>query len=542
MFTIAQHYLSLTAVFTLICCLVACRNESNVAKATRNGILLAGNGAEPKALDPHLVNGVNEGNIIRSILEGLVIDHPSKDGIAMPGAAERWEPNEDFSVWTFHLRKNAKWSDGQPLTAHDFTFAYERILSPKLGAGTASILFSMKNAKEFNKGQLTDFSQVGVKALDDHTLKITLRTSTPYFLELVKFVTWAPIPKHIVLKYGKIDDRFTDWAKPPNMVTNGPFVPTEWKITTSVSVRKNQYYWDKDKVRLNGIDFIPIPNEFTETRMFLDEQLHLTYTLPPEMISFAKEKIPEKHRSEPYIGSSFLRCNVTKPPLDNPKVRAALAAALDRKVLCEQVLQGAYLPATGFVPPFGDYKEAKVIGFNPEKAKQLLKESGFSSISAFPDITYLTTDRQSSRRLAEAIQDMWRKHLGINVRIEQMEWSSYRERQNNLDYDISWSGWIGDYLDPTTFLDLWVEGEGNNKTGWGSKEYESLLRQAEQARNPLERINILSNAEKSMLKEMPIIPLYYYATNYLLQPQVKGWDPLLLNNHPFKFVSLEATE
>ncbi len=538
--TVRQHFFTLACLVVTLA-LFSCRKESTVSQATRSKILIVGNGAEPKTLDPHLVNGVPEGNIIRAIIEGLTIDHPSKDGVAVPGAAEKWEHNEDFTEWIFHLRKDGKWSDGTPVTAADFTFAFERILTPQLAAGYAEMLFIIKNAEAFNKGDVTDFSQVGVTAIDDHTLKISLRASVPYLPEVAKHYTWSPVPKHLVLKHGKIADRFTPWAKPPNIVTNGPFVPTDWKITTVLSVRRNAHYWDNKNVQLDGIDYFPVTNEFTESRMFLDGQLHLTYTLPTEMISYAKKNNPNMLRSEAYVGTYFLRCNTQKKPLNDPKVRLALATALDRKSICDEVLQGGKNPASGIVPPFGDYKEAHAVNFDPAKAKQILTEAGFADGSTFPELTLLTTDKQAARSLAEAIQQMWRQHLGIKVRIEMLEWSSYRERQDNMEYDICAAGWIGDYLDPTTFLDMWVKGGGNNKTGWSSETFEKTLQQAAKTSDPNERTKILSQAERTMLGEMPVIPIYFYATNYFLRPEVKNWNPLLLNNHPFKFVRLEST-
>ena len=273
--------------------------------------------------------------------------------------------------------------------------------------------------------------------------------------------------------------------------------------------------------------------------MFGDDQLHVTYTVPSELIPMAKEKYPKQLRQEPYVGVRFLRVNTLSKPFDNPKVRRAFALAIDQKAICEKILQGGQQPASGIVPPFGEYQPPNIIQFNAEEAKALLKESGYESTSSFPDINLLTTNSDSGLREAEALQAMWQKHLGIKVRIMQREWTTYLQKQYDADYDLCVAGWIGDYLDPTTFLEMWVTDGGNNNTGWGSKEFEGLLNKAENTADVPTRMGLLSDAEKVIMNDTPVLPIYFYTTNYLIRPEVKNWNPLLLNNHPFKFVHIE---
>ncbi|MDP0490510.1 MAG: peptide ABC transporter substrate-binding protein [Verrucomicrobiota bacterium JB023] len=666
----------LFTVLPLLAFLVSCKPESDVAIANREGILIMGNSNEPKGLDPHLVSGVLESNIIRALFEGLFIDSPDEDNVALPAAAESYEVNEDFTVWTFKLQPYGRWSDGVPVTSHDFVFSYRRLLSPDPNwpAKYAEMLYFIKNAQAFHQNQrgfilcgqdvnfpapwedlqevnfrgndslapspyegkrlselkdeerapfldyvqagssvdfdkllagdfsamtsaekaihlnykgldkataeelayiqqtpesftwpanvpmeaktevlrrllehrregspsLWDAANVGVTAVDDFTLRVELRGPVPYLPEVTKHYTWYPVPRHIILKHGDINTAFSSrWTQPGNLVSNGPFKLKEWRTNHYIEVEKNEHYWDKENVALNGIRYLPISNYYTESRMFSDGQLHVTYTIPSELIPWAKEKYPQRVRQEPYVGVRFLRTNITREPFDNPKVRLAFATAIDRKAICEKILQGGQKPAKGIVPPFGDYESPGKVTFDPEKARQLLKESGYKSTSAFPDISILTTDSDSGRREAEALQAMWDEHLGIKARIVQREWTTYLQRQYDKDYDIAVNGWIGDYLDPTTFLEMWTAGNGNNNTGWASEEYEDLLKQAENTADPAKRLEILAQAETIVLDDSPVLPIYWYTTNYLLREEVKNWNPLLLNNHPFKFVELK---
>jgi len=275
--------------------------------------------------------------------------------------------------------------------------------------------------------------------------------------------------------------------------------------------------------------------------MFFDGLMHVTYTLPPELIPYANENYPDEVRSELYLGTKFIRCNVTREVLKDVRVRKALALALDRESLINNVLRGGQQPTYGMVPPFGNYKTPRSVEFDKEKAKQLLVEAGYDGTTKkFPVLKLLTTDRDVSKRLAEAYQGMWAQNLGISVEIEQKEWTSYLVAQTNLDYDLADAGWIGDYLDPTTFLDMWIEGGGNNRTGWFDKDFEKLLKDSEHVPDAGERLKVLQSAEEILMSEIPAIPIYWYTTNYIIDKRVKGWSPLLLNNHPFKFISLET--
>ena len=506
-------------------------------KATEKNVLILGNSGEPAALDPQVVTGVIESNIIRALFEGLCSQHPSKDGKHLPGAAASWTHNSNFTVWTFKLQPDGKWSDGTPLTTDDFVFAYERILHPKFGAKYASMLYYIKGAEDFNKGKTSDFSNVGVRALDSHTLEITMRAPIPFLPDLTKHYTWYPVPKHVITKHGGMLEKDGEWTETGNLISNGPFVLTKWVLFDRIECDRSKHYWDATTVQLDGIHFLPISNTYTEARMFYNNQLHVTYTLAPELINYSRENYPANARTETYLGSNFLRLNVTRPQLSNTHLRKALSHAVDSQAIIDNILQGGQQHATGLVPNMGEYKAAQIISYDPALAREHLKKSGINPSDI--KLTLLTTDRENAKVLAEALQDMWRKNLGITINIRQSEWKSYLKALSDLDYDIGTGGWIGDYPDPTTFLDMWKKGDGNNRTGWSSKKYEQLLNKAELTEDPVARIRALEEAEKTLLEDRPIIPLYWYTQCYLIHESVKGWHPLILNSHPYKFISLE---
>jgi oligopeptide transport system substrate-binding protein len=517
--------------------LVSCQKETQVERADREGILLVGNSAEPKALDHQLVTGVIESKIITSLFEGLVADDASQDDAAPPGAAASWEHNGDMTEWVFHLQPKGKWSDGQPVTAHDFVFAYNRLLHPDFAGPYAEMLYFIENAEAYNKGKIADFSLVGVTAVDDLTLRVKLREPVPYLPSLTRHYTWFPVPRHVVLQHGKMTDRFTKWSTLPYLVGNGPFKLKSWRFHDSIEVERNPHYWNAAAVGLNGIRFFPIENPYTETRAFLSGQLHTTYQLPSDLIKTVQRDYPQFLRQEPYVGTTFIRLNTTRPALSDVRVRQALSLTLDRDQICEHIMEG-FMPAASLTPKMGAYQPEPKLGFDPEKARALLAEAGFPNGDGFPVFSMLIA-RPSARAAAEAIQAMWRQHLNIRVNIQNKDWGSYVSAQQSLDFDMASAGWIGDYLDPTTFLNMWTKGNGNNNTGWSDPRYEALLREAALKSVPAERLVLFREAEALLMDARPILPISHYTRNYLLRPEVKGWHPLLLDNHSWEAIHLE---
>jgi len=522
----------------------ACRQESRVDRATAEGILLLANGAEPKALDPHVVASVGDANILRATFEGLVTHHESDDGIDEPGVAERWEANEDFTEWRFFLRRDAKWSNGEPVTAHDFVYAFHRILHPEMAAPYASMLYLLKNGRAFNQGEIDDFSRVGVVAVGDHELLCVLENPVPFFPDVVKHTTWLPVHRGNIETYGTMTEPFTPWQKPGNQVSNGPFVLTDWRINAHVKVRRNPHYWDADTVRLNGIDFYAIDSTYTEEKAFRNGLIHYTYTLPQNLIQGYLEGGDPRLRVEPYGGTYFFRFNIEKPPFDNPDFRRALAYAVNQETIVEFVTRGGQIPAYSFTPPSeSGYVPPRRFAHDPEKAMEHLRLAGYDSGAEVPEITILINTSEQHKAIAVAIQDMWRKTLGLErVRLENQEWRVFQQTVNNLNYEISRAGWIGDFIDPTTFLGMWVTGDSNNRTGWSNAEYDRLLDASSRASDMGERYAMLSAAEEILLDELPVIPLYWYTRVYLLHPDVKNWNPMLLDNRPYKRIDLVRDE
>lgn len=538
----ALRWQVLVAVSLVLATGSSCRRETPVEKATRDNILLLGNGSEPKTLDPQLVQSVGDSNIMRALFEGLVTFHDTEDAVAEPGVAERWEPNEDYSVWTFHFREDARWSNGDPVTAHDFVYSYQRILEPAFASPYASMLFFLEGAEAFNKGETDDFSTVGARAIDDRTLELSLIGPTDYFPEILKHTTWLPVHPPTVEAFGSMTDRFTDWQRPGNHVGNGAYRLRSWRINHAVEVEPNPHYWDRDSLGIRGIIFRPIPSEYTEERAFRDGQLHYTYTLASNLIEWYREHHPEYLHTEPYAGAYFYRCNTQEPPLDNVNVRRALAYAIDQKAIVENVTLGGQIPAHGYTPPFrGVYDPPDKIHFDPEKARAYLAEAGYPDGEGFPGFEILINTLESHRSIAEAIQAMWKEHLGIdNVSINNQEWKVFQRTLHDLDYEVARSGWIGDYVHPTTFLTMWQTDDTNNETGWSNADYDRLIGEALRSADPEQRRRKLFAAEEILLDEVPILPIYWYTRVYLLRPEVKNWNPLVLDNRPFKKLRLEG--
>lgn len=522
----------------------SCHRETMVERAEKEKILLLGNGAEPKALDPHLVSSVGDANILRALFEGLVICHPSDDTLDEPGVAERWEANADFTEWRFHLRHSAKWSNGDPVTAEDFVYSFHRALHPEMASPYSSMLYFLKNAEAFNTGEIDDFSQVGVKAEGDHLLICTLKSPTPYFPDVVKHTSWLPVHRPTIEAFGSMTDSYTAWQRPGNLVGNGPFVLTDWRINAYVMVRKNPQYWDADVVSLNGIDFYPIDSPFTEEKAFRNGQLHCSYSVPDNLIASYRTQPNTPLRIEPYAGTYFYRCNVEQKPTDDVNFRRALAYAIDQEAIVKYVTRGGQLPAYGFTPPAADgYGPPDVIHFDPEKARDYLRKAGYASGKDVPSFTIIINTLESHRNIAMAIQDMWKKHLDLqHVEIENQEWKVYQQTTQDQRYDVSRAGWIGDYADPYTFLGIWKTRDSNNYTGWSNADYDRMLDESAHLSDPAARLAKLHEAETILLDELPILPIYWYTRVYLLHPDVKNWHPLLLDNHPYKYVDLQKDD
>ena len=517
------------------------RSASRVEAGIRTQTLHANLGAEPRDFDPQTTSLPADLRVIRAVLEGLVETDPVSCQ-PIPGVAERWEPSPDGLRWTFHLRRDARWSNDDPVVAGDFVFAYRRILSPALAAEYREQFFCLKNAEEFSAGKIRDFAEVGVGAPDGRTLVLTLKSPVPYLPTLVSQAWWFPIHRATVEKFGRMDQRATGWTRPENFVGNGAFVLKEWVQSQRVRLVKSPTYWDRERVRLSEVVYYPIENPAVGDSAFRAGQLHTT-TIPVERVAAYKRG----GRSEASLSESvsletaFLRLNCSRPPLNDVRVRRALSMAIDREKLARQVVL-CEQPAYSLTPPnCAGYTAAAVARTDLAAAQRLLAEAGFPGGRGFPVLEVpFYTFHGTEQPVAETIQQMWRANLGIQTTLAKQEMKTVVAARRTGDFHILLSFWVGDYLDPTTFLDLLRAGASNNGTTWASAEYDALLNQADAMLDRKRRFELLQRAETLMLEDAPIVPLYFPPLRELRHPAVKGWHNNLLDLHPLKFVQLEG--
>ena len=516
---------------------------SNIESAGREQILHLGNGTEPKDLDPHTVTGVPEHNIISALLEGLISENPRTLQVE-PGLAASWHITDGGKTYTFKIRDNARWSNGDAVTAADFVWSWQRLLSPALASEYSYQLFPLKNAREFNRGEIDDFARVGVSALDDKTLKVELRHPTPYFLSLLAHYSTFAVHRETVLNFGRIDEAGTLWTRAENFVGNGPFTLSSWKLNHLIRVEKNPLYWDAETVKLNEIRFYPIDSALTEERMFRTGALHATSSTPLNKIAVYQTEQPEKISISPYLGTYYYRFNTDRAPLDDARVRRALSMTIDREAIVTAITKGGQLPAYTFTPPNTQTYRAppSPIRHDIAAARQLLAEAGYPNGEGFPTLELIYNTSDGHRRIAVAIQQMWKTALNIDISLANQDWKVYLSRVQSQDYDIARAAWIGDYPDPNTFLDMFVSGGGNNQTGWSNPRYDQLIAEAAtQADNP-QRYATFQRAESLLMEESPIAPIYTYTRVLLKQPQLQGWHANILDHHPYKYVSIANGE
>jgi oligopeptide transport system substrate-binding protein len=513
---------------------------SEAAAASSPQVLRYGNTAEPQDLDPQVVTGVPEFHLLTALSEGLLEPDP-KDLRPVPGLASSWEVSPDGLVYTFHLRDNIRWSDGSPITAEDFLLSWKRMLSPKLASEYAYLISNfVRGAKDYNEGKTSDFSEVGLKAPDGRTLEVTLNYPTPFLPKVIaNHFAWDPVPIHVLKRFGALDERSTPWTRAGNLVSSGPFMLKEWTPQVRIVAVRNPYYWDTARVKLDEVDFLPTEDIPAEERMFRANQVDRTQEIPTDKIAAYRRDHPELIHIDPYLGVEFYRCNVTRPPLDDKRVRRALALAIDRESLVKHVVRGGQLPAYAVSPP-GDtgYTARARIGGTLDDARRLLAEAGYPGGRGMPPIQLLYNTNSNNKQVAEAIQEMWRRNLGVNIDLLNEEWKVYLDSQHTHNYQMERSGWIADYPDPHVFLEIFETGNGNNDTLWSNPEYDRLLHEALSARDDPTRYEIYQKMDAILVDECPVIPIFYFTRPYLMSTKVKGYSPNLMDNPFFKTISM----
>ena len=496
---------------------------------------------DPETFDTAKMSGAPEGRVAFNIFEGLLMPAQTTEGastskdLVRPGVAEEWETNDEGTTYTFHLRDDAQWSNGEPVTAEDFLYAWKRALTPGFPADYAGLFGVIKNAEKYNTGKISDFGKVGVEAKDEQTLVINLENPTPYFPELLAFYTFFPQPKDVIKEHGE------KWTRPKHIVSNGPYVLENYKPQQEIVLTKNDKYWDADNVSIPKAQLRIIKDKNAVVNAFKTGELHWTgTTLPVSQITSLL--MNEDYNSEPMLGVYYYRINVSKEdsPLADPKVRRALALSINRKSIVENALNDLYEVSDAFVPAnMAAYESTTTTDYDVKKARQLLEEAGYPKGEGFPTTTVLYNTDKNHKLVAASIQSMWQKNLGIEIELQNKEWKTYLEDIDNLNYQIARAGWIGDYNDPMTFLDMWVTGNGNNDTGWSNEKYDGLIAKARETTNPQKRKELLQEAESLLLTKGPVIPIYDLSNNMLLSDKVEGFEPHNRNIHLLKDMKLK---
>lgn len=499
------------------------------------------NGGEIESLDPHTAAGIPEGQVARMLFEPLLTKEPPPRLVG--GVAERWEPSADGLTWTFHLRPEARWSNGDPITAEDFAWSFRRILTPETGAPSAPMLYCIAGAREFHTGLASDGSptepvwgRVAIRALSPLELEITLAHPTPEFLDLMAFHTFSPLHRKSI---AAIAQRFPDtwqreWMRPENLVSNGPFVIVERRINDRIRLRRNPLYWDRDRVAFRTVDVLAVERLGTALNLYLTGDIDwLDGTIPPALVTELKDR--EDFRSAPFLGSYFYRINTTTPPYDDPLVRGALSLAVDRETICDKLLRAGQTPSVAFIPRgrLGSYRSPSIVRYDLEAAHARMERAGYwgADSKPFPPLEIHFNESEMHRDIAEYIAEGWRQTFGIRVQLRSQERKIHLDRQKNLEYTVSRSSWIADMNRVGSFLNIWVSDSENNRTGWSNAAYDELIERANLEQGPKRRMTIFKEAEQILLEEAPLIPIYDYVSQNLANPRLGGMSSNLLNEH-----------
>jgi oligopeptide transport system substrate-binding protein len=498
-----------------------------------------GNGVEPDSMDPHKGEGTSGASILRDLFEGLVATAP--DGSLVPGAAASWDISSDGKTYTFHLRPDGRWSNGDPVTAEDFAYGLRRSADPATLSSYSQVLAPILNAEAVIAGELPP-EALGAEAVDDHTLVIRLKGPTPYFLELLTHSTTFAIHRPSVEKFGQ---RF---ARPGTLVSNGAYVLDDWVVQSHIRLVKNPHYHDAGRVRIETVYFYPIENPSVELKRYRAGELDWTESLPHQQLDWVRENLSEELHIAPYFGSYYFGFNVTRPPFrDQAGLRRALTMVIDRDILTEKVTGAGELPAYVYVPPIPGYQspvpewsewsmEERVA-----RARQLYEEAGYGPENPLKfEIRYNTNENH--RRISLALAAMWKQSLGVQTTLLNEEFKVFLEtRKSKAITEVFRAAWIGDYQDPFSFLEIMHSTHGQNDVGYSNPRYDELVEASMLEPDPIRRMQQLAEAESILLKDQPVVPLFFYVSRRVVKPWVKGWDDSLLDYHPTRHMYIEAS-
>ncbi len=528
-----MRFVSLAGV--VVAMLSACLLPSP-ASAAAPKILRVGNGAEPQTLDPQQTAGVPETNIVLALLEGLVME--TVDGKIGPGAAERWEASADGLIYTFHLRHDGRWSDGKPVVAEDFVRSCQRMLAPSMGSECATYWAPVVGAEDYHSGKLKDFSRTGFVAVDPSTLELHLAHPAPYFLRLLTWAYLFPVPTHVIAKYGDLLMRGNPWIEAGHYIGNGPYTLAAWKPNQKISLVRSVTYWDRANVKLDGIEFYPIDNIEAEERMFRTGQLDITANIPTNKIASYAREMPESLHVDPFAGIHWYIFNTQRAPFTDVRVRRALSLAIDRESLTKHVFLGNQQPAYNIVPPgLDDYSSQPLFHADIPEARRLLAAAGYPGGKGFPAVEILYNSSSLHRVVAESIQQMWAKNLGVTVNLINQEWKVFLDTRKVRNFQVTRAGWISDITH--IYLEIWETGNINNDAGWSNATYDRLLHDSLSAPSDAARSVLYRRMEQLLVDEAPVMPICFYTQPRLINPRVLHYRTLLDDSFPWKSVDLK---
>ena len=560
------------ALLTSLSVMAGCKQASPKGTTTSNIPITACVGSEPKSIDPAINQSVDGATYIIHTFEGLT--KTDKNNQIVPGIATKWDISSDGLTWTFHLRTDAKWSDGKALTAGDFVYAWQRAVNPSTASPYAYQLYYIKNAEEINSqavdksgnpekvkmdasgnpvedadgnpvadpngkyvsaksdGTATWLNDLGVKATDDHTLVVTLAGPCSYFTQITAFPTLDPIRKDVVEKDPD------GWANNPStFIGDGPYTISQWDHNSKIVMKKNPNYYDKNDIVSEEIDWLLMDDDNTILSAYKNGQILLADSMPTEEIPTLKKSGDLQIYGN--LGTYYYDLNIKNKPLDDVRVRKALALAFDRQYVCDQIAKAGQAPATAFVPigipdaatnsdfrkVGGDFIKGTTadVADNIKQAKQLLSDAGYPDGKGFPTLELKYNTSAGHKAIAEYVTQQWKTNLGINVTPVNEDWAVLQTDRNKKNYQIARDGWLGDYVDPMTFVDLFTSKSGNNSTGWSSSQYDKLVDDAKKSSDPKKRMQDMHDAEKLLMTDMPIIPVYFYTDPDLVSPKLQNY-------------------
>ena len=502
-------------------------------------VLNRGNAGEPQTLDQAHTSINIEEFILKDLYEGLTVYDAA--GKIIPGAAESWKVSDDGTVYTFKLRDNGKWSDGSPVTAEDFVFSFQRVEDPKTAAGYANILLPIKNAEKVNKGDLP-VDQLGIKAVDDKTVEITLERPTPFFLELLAHQTALPVSKASVEKNG------ADFVKPGVMVSNGAYKLVAHVPNDSLTTQKNENYWDAANVKIDKVVFYPIDDQAASVRRFEAKEMDLVYNFSADQIERLKKSYGDEVHVSPTLATYYYAFDTRQEPYSDVRVRQALSMAVDRDFLAKEIYSGSQLPAYSMVPPgietYGAPSKADFADMSQldreDKAIALMKEAGYGEGGKPLDIEIRYNTNPNHERVATAVADMWKNTFGAKVSLVNLDVSShYAYLQEGGKFNVARAGWVADYADAENFLALSLSSNKTFNYGhYENPEFDALMKKSYEETDPAARSKLLHEAEALMMRDQPVAPFLTQADLWLVASKVKGWQDNAANQHLTRFLSI----